>query len=415
MTQFNSSSIRQKFQRAQAACQHALVGRDDAISALFLAVLANEHATLLGEPGTAKSEVVNNTLRCFSDARRFTMLVNPYVPPDEFVGPVSVTAYKQGHLTRNTSGYMPDADFVFLDEGFKAMPGQLNSLLTMLNERMFDVGQRPPADGPSGRIEIPLRSVFIASNEIPDEPLMRPFWDRIAVRLWVEPIYRNPDLFDEMLRNNRYPIRTASRRKARTVVQVVNPISLAELDFAQSEIETLPYANATLISYGKIKDALISNATLSGVGSDRTFHRLFYTLPAAAAWLEGSTEVRPDHLECLQYTMWNEPSQRRAITEAVYKFANPVSEEVKRIVENVREIADTNWPKDQLVAGDGQAQKAAIALIDEIKANRGRLEAMVAGQPKYAGDLKVIDAYLAAAKASVQASVVKSMGIELAL
>jgi MoxR-like ATPase len=415
MTQ-TSSAIRQKFVAAIATCQTALVGRDEAVSALFLAVLANEHATLLGEPGTAKSEVVNNVLRCFQDAKTFSVLVNQYVPPDEFVGPVNVAAFKLGSLTRNTTGYMPEADFVFLDEGFKAAPAQLNMLLTMLNERQFDAGQRPSTDSrPSGRVAIPLRSTFIASNEVPDDPLMRPFWDRIAVRLWIEPIHKNPDLFDEMMRNNRYPVRTESRRKARSVANVIHKITLAELDAAQAEMELLPYAAATFAAYSAIKDVLAADPVLAGVGSDRSFLRLFYTLPAAAAWLSGATSVEPEHLECLKDTLWNEPGQRRSIVDAIFKFANPMSEEVRRIEENVMEIAVTNWPTVALDNGDSAAQKSAVVLVEEIKGYRLRLEGLVASHAKYAGNLRKVDGYLAQATKSLQASVMKSMGIKLAL
>ena len=52
------------------------------------------------------------------------------------------------------------AQVAFLDEIFKANSAVLNSLLTILNERVFDNG--------SMRLPVPLLAVVGASNELPD-------------------------------------------------------------------------------------------------------------------------------------------------------------------------------------------------------------------------------------------------------
>jgi len=61
----------------------------------------------------------------------------------------------------NTTGKIPEADVVFLDEIFKCNDGVLNSLLTALNERKYtNEGRTYP---------IPTLSFFAASNEIPNQ------------------------------------------------------------------------------------------------------------------------------------------------------------------------------------------------------------------------------------------------------
>ena len=67
------------------------------------------------------------------------------------------------------------AQVAFLDEIFKANSAVLNSLLTILNERVFDNGSK--------RLPVPLLAVVGASNELPD----RYSWYiryRVTVLLW---------------------------------------------------------------------------------------------------------------------------------------------------------------------------------------------------------------------------------------
>ena len=66
----------------------------------------------------------------------------------ELFGPLSMRALEEDKYVRQIEGYLPYAKVAFIDEIFKANSAILNTLLTILNERLFDNG--------SSRIRVPL-------------------------------------------------------------------------------------------------------------------------------------------------------------------------------------------------------------------------------------------------------------------
>ena len=144
MSQNNTGVLVQKYNNAIACAQNALVGRDEEVRMAFVAVLANENCYMIGDPGTAKSALVANVARTFSDQRLFQRLLGKFVLPEEVFGPLDVQKMKQGYYNRKIGGYMPASTLAFLDEGFKASESLLNSLLTVMNEREFDLGASAP-------------------------------------------------------------------------------------------------------------------------------------------------------------------------------------------------------------------------------------------------------------------------------
>lgn len=85
----------------------------------------------------------------------------------ELFGPLSMRELENDQYVRQTRGYLPEASVAFIDEIFKANSAILNTLLTILNERLFDNG--------SDRHRVPL--ICMVSNSFPSvySSLHRPY------------------------------------------------------------------------------------------------------------------------------------------------------------------------------------------------------------------------------------------------
>ena len=155
--------------------------RDEIVDLIALAVTAGEHLILHGPPGTAKSALI----RQFAGAVRgkyFEYLLTRFSEPNEVFGPIDLVRLRKGTVATVTSGMLPEAEFVFLDELFNANSAILNNLLTVLNERIYRRGAEVH--------RLPLLSLFAASNHLPEDDSLRALFDRFLLRSHVENLKR---------------------------------------------------------------------------------------------------------------------------------------------------------------------------------------------------------------------------------
>jgi MoxR-like ATPase len=156
-----------------------LIERDTEVRLLLLAALAGEHILYIGPPGTAKSELGRRLSR-LCQGIYFERLLTRFSVPEELFGPLSMRALEEDQYIRQTQGYLPDATVAFIDEIFKANSAILNTLLTILNERLFDNG--------ASRTHVPLLCLVGASNELPESEELDALYDRFLIRRQVSQV-----------------------------------------------------------------------------------------------------------------------------------------------------------------------------------------------------------------------------------
>src|SRR5881394_2408053 len=163
----------QKVRDVGRALDERYLDKSELIRMLLVTLVAGEHMLIVGPPGTAKSALVRHLARLV-DARYFEYLLTRFSEPNEIFGPVDIKAFREGTFVRRVDAMLPDADLVFLDEIFKSNSAILNALLSILNERRFFTG--------SASIQVPLSSLYGATNEIPNDDALGAVFDRFLVR-----------------------------------------------------------------------------------------------------------------------------------------------------------------------------------------------------------------------------------------
>lgn len=166
------------------------VGREDVINGVLAGLISGEPTLLVGPPGTAKTSIID-TMSKLINARYFYYLLTKFTEPEELLGPIDITALKNGEYRNITKGKLPDANIVFLDEIFKSSSAIRNTLLDiMLNRRLPNGGTM---------INLDLLGIYSASNEISDDEEDMALYDRYPIKIFHRYVERTilKDLLDK--------------------------------------------------------------------------------------------------------------------------------------------------------------------------------------------------------------------------
>jgi MoxR-like ATPase len=259
------------------------VGRDEVIDLIALAVVSGEHLFLYGPPGTAKSALIRQFAAAV-EGRYFEYMLTRFSEPNEIFGPIDIARLREGTVVTVTTGMLPEAEFVFLDELFNANSAILNNLLTVLNERVYRRGAETH--------RLPLLSLFSASNHLPDDDALRALFDRFLLRCHVRNL--KADAMPQLLRAG-WALETLA-----PPVSEVSAADLADLGGRLHQVDLsgvlAPYTEAVF----KVRD-------LGVAFSDRRAVKVLKLL-AASALLCGRSAPDASDLWVLRY-VWDREEQ----------------------------------------------------------------------------------------------------------
>jgi MoxR-like ATPase len=275
-----------------APMKRAFVGKDEIIDLLGVCLVAGENLFLLGPPGTAKSALVHDLGRRI-EGRVFDYLLTRFTEPNELFGPFDIRKLREGDLVTNTEGMLPEASLVFLDELLNANSAILNSLLTVLNERVFRRGKetRP----------LPTLMVIGASNRLPDDDALGALFDRFLMRVRCDnvPVDRLPEVLE-----------AGWQLDLRRIVpdKKMNIDDLRRLHGLLADVDLAAMRPVFSDTVRRLRQAGIAISDRRAVKLQR--------LAAASALVCGRIEALPADLWVLRYT-WDTEEQQEVIAAIV--------------------------------------------------------------------------------------------------
>lgn len=345
ITDKRASDIQSKFTKITNKLETIVFERDEVIEAIKLSMLSNQNVLLLGPPGTGKSMTVKLWASFISGGTYFEKLLSKFSTPDELFGPISVKGLEEDRLRHQTKNYLPEADFAFIDEVFKANTGVLNAMLKIMNEREYD---------DDGMIKkVPLLAMVGASNEIPEpEDGLDAMYDRFHIKLKVPYIFETSNWVRMIGSTGKAVIPEDQKLKMEDIAEAAA--------FAQNQITVDEEMLEILLT---IKNQLKREALII---SDRTWWNTVQSLKSQA-YLSGRTSVQIEDFEFLIHMLWNDDRNIVKVRSTVLEIANPDKNEAMMHLDTARDVYEKAISDEETDKGNIGDALAAIEKIKKCK------------------------------------------------
>lgn len=356
----------ERFKQLLGEMNRGIYEKETEISLSLLAALAGESIILLGPPGVAKSMVARQLKTAFREAQSFEYLMSRFSTPDEIFGPVSIQKLKTSDTyERAVEGYLPTADVVFLDEIWKAGPAIQNTLLTVINEKIFRNGNR--------EMHLPLKLLVAASNELPAKGEgLEALWDRFVIRIESRPIKLEKNFRAMLLESHADFLGPTDFTDSTDFSGFTGGLGHADFadnaDFSDLKITAEEYAEWTerIDKIGvkiEVLDAISAiRKSLRAVNVDEAAERRnFYVsdrrwknivrLLRTSAFMQDREEVDICDLLPIYHCLWQEPEERDAIRNIVIRalfspFADKLVEMKNALAEDIKYHRVRRNPED---------------------------------------------------------------------
>ncbi len=330
-----------RLRNALTDAARGLIEREALVETIALSAVAGEHLLVIGPPGTAKSEAVRRVSRAIN-GRYFEYLLGRFTEPSEIFGPIDLRKLKDGVVETETTGMLPEAEIAFLDEIFLGSTAILNTLLGVLNERMFRRGHT--------QLACPLRICVGAANALPTDESLAAFADRFLARMYLDPI---PDpRIEELLEGGWRAItgdgRTAFVSDLDTLAGAARASDLARVRPALGQaLRLLRQAGITLSDRRAVKVQKLIAAAAILDGRDQPTEADLWPIVLAVPTREEQSTAREALRELLKAT------QNATLAAAAEDASNGPLARAARILKAGEELLAA-----PPVNGDGNAQQA---------------------------------------------------------
>lgn len=246
-------------------------------------------------------------------------MLNKTSDPSEILGPFSVKAMENDKFLRITAGKLPEAHIAFMDEVFKSNAPTLNALLTIMNEHIFYNDGRA--------VDVPLISMFGASNEPPEDESLDAMYDRFIFRMNVQYI---GDAANKKRMHSNYIDNRAG------LLGLVNKttISLSELQTLQEATKSVKVPKEIINKFIRLINDLDRQAIHV---SDRRQNECFKIMQGSAV-LAGRNVVGLDDFKSLVYVLWEKEEHIPVIESTILKMVNPYDDRFKELKNNFNQV-----------------------------------------------------------------------------
>lgn len=276
--------------------------REELIRLIMLAIFCKQHIFLFGKPGVGKTYIARLASNVFGEGHYWEILMAHDTTTEQLMG--SLKKDENGQVYRDLSDSMLDKPFPFLDEMFKGSNKVLNALLGPMLDRKYVEGRMT--------IDVPLVTLFGASNEFPEGEDIKPFEDRLMFRYnvlrledWENKIKYNNGDFDQ-------------------TPQFQNRFNIEDIDIIEKESAKIEFSRVMLENYIRLQEAILKDGILI---SDRKFGpsqavKVFRT----SAYLNGRKSVDFSDLMLLKHIAWHSLVDKKKLDEVLHDtmFGNPV-------------------------------------------------------------------------------------------
>ncbi|MHB1697377.1 MAG: AAA family ATPase [bacterium] len=264
--------------------------RKDAIDMIVLAIISKKHSILIGEPGLAKTAILKALAKHIGNLKLFDFQMTPATDINELMS----------KNIKNKTG-IDNCDIALIDEFFKGPHTTLNSLLSIMNERI--------AYTPEPK-KIPLISLFATSNERPDKSSdanLLPLYDRFLFRKEILPV-KDKGNFKKLLE-------LKDELKSGGIF-----LTKEDMDILISAGETITINDEIYNYLYKIREELKNKQVIV---SDRRWRETIKILKAGAL-LNNRDAVFKDDIKALEPSLWTYYSDIRAVKNILRKELSDV-------------------------------------------------------------------------------------------